>query len=172
MTSCRNITSQLLVVCALVILGHLSSSAQKADPTGIDIHFKVPKGWKKQGDGVFALANLKKSYDIWSQALANGHMPWRLDPRNVAVTCLWDFGITDSAKSGVFRFADRLNELQKDEIYSLKVQSATYIVSIRSKLYRGHYIDGNGERQIQSLSIPIACKLQVIHDHETGGKKE
>lgn len=43
-------------------------------------------------------------------------MPWRLDRKNIAVTCL-DFGIRNGTL--VWELARRLTEIKKDEIYSL-----------------------------------------------------
>ena len=57
-------------------------------------------------------------------------MPWRYDPKNIAVTCLWSFGIIDGAP--VDEFAKRPSVLKINKIYSLEVDSTKYIIHVRT----------------------------------------
>jgi hypothetical protein len=109
------------------------SSGYSRDTTSSEIYinFNVPREWKKVNDSIYVLTNYKKKLNFESSYLAQGHMQWRLDPKNIAVTCLWDFGITDSTT--VFNFAKRLTEVKENKIYSLRIDSTRYIIYVRTK---------------------------------------
>ncbi|MFZ1977088.1 MAG: hypothetical protein WAV76_03960 [Bacteroidota bacterium] len=115
---------------------------QDKTSSNIDVDFKIPKGWKKISDSVYILKNYAKELNEWAPYLAQGHMPWRYSPKNIVVTCLWSFGITDGTPVDVF--AARLNEVKSKEIYSLIVDSTNYIVYIRTK-----------------KNVPIAYKFKI-----------
>ncbi len=130
-------------VVTLIMLTWVSHAfSQDTTSARITINFKVPEGWKKVNDDVFALANFDKTYLFWSSYLSQGHQPWRLEPPNAAVACLWDFGINDGTT--VFQFADRLDEIKTNELYSLAVNTTTYMIYIRIKKH-----------------IPIAYKVEI-----------
>jgi hypothetical protein len=97
----------------------------------ITIEFKIPKGWIKINENLFVLKDYHKELNYWEPALKQGHMPWRYDPKNIAVTCLWSFGISNG--SPVDDFAERLSEIKKDKIYSLEVDTTKYIIYVRTK---------------------------------------
>jgi hypothetical protein len=97
----------------------------------IVIKFKIPKGWDKIKENLFVLKDYNKELNNWAPYLKQGHMPWRYDPKNIAVTCLWSFGITDG--SSVDDFAQRLTEIKKDKVYSLDVDSTEYVIYVRTK---------------------------------------
>ena len=63
-------------------------------------------------------------------------------PKNIAVTCLWSFGITDNTP--VFDFAERLNEIKKGEVYSLTIDSTNDRIYLRTQNH-----------------IPIAIKFEI-----------
>ncbi len=114
-----------------ILVLSIVSSAFCQDSARIDIDFKVPKGWKKLNDSVYVIKNYTKELNEWVSYLSQVHMPWRYNPKNIAVTCLWSFGITNHKP--VFEFSDYLDEIKKDEIYSLTVDSTDYIIYVRIK---------------------------------------
>ncbi|MGA3287022.1 MAG: hypothetical protein ABSD46_06330 [Bacteroidota bacterium] len=120
-----------LFTLTLILVLSTASSTYCQDSARIDVDFKVPKGWKKLNDTIYVIKNYTKELNEWVSYLAQGHMPWRYDPKNIAVTCLWSFGITNHTP--VFEFADYLEEIKKDEIYSLTVDSTDYIIYVRIK---------------------------------------
>ena len=124
----RSIISFTLVSFTLVL-----SSAYCQDSTAplIKVEFKIPKGWRKFNDSVYILKNFDKDFTRSHKSLAQGHMPWRSDPKNVAAACFWSFGITDNTFA--WDFATRFTELKKDQTYSLLVDSTSYIVHVRTK---------------------------------------
>ena len=120
---------------ALVMLALIPQVALCQDSTTSDIvvHLVIPKGWKAEGDSTFVRTNLNQEFAFWHKELDEGHMPWRADPKNIAVTCLWSFGIHDG--SPVFTFADRLGVIKKGSIYSFEADSTQYTIYIKSKDY-------------------------------------
>lgn len=123
---------------------NLSKAITTADSiaTDVEINFKIPKGWAQIHKNTFVLKDYNKEFNFWEKSLNEGHMPWRFDPKNIAVTCLWSFGIKNG--SPVDDFATELNEIKKDKIFSLHVDSTKYIIYVRSKRH-----------------IPIAYKLEI-----------
>lgn len=133
-----------IILCSLVVLALMPrvSFCQDSTVSDVVVHFVIPKGWKAEGDSTFVRTNLNQEFTYWHKELEEGHMPWRADPKNIAVTCLWSFGIHDG--SPVFTFADRLKIVKKGSIYSFKTVSTLYTIYIKSK-----------------DDIPIACRFVV-----------
>ena len=117
-------------VMLLIMIAELSC-CQGSTSAELVINFKVPKGWKRINDSVFVRTNYEEEFRFWYNDLREGHMPWRGDPKNIAVTCLWSFGIHDG--SPVWVFANRLTQVKKNKIYSLRVDSTEYVIYIRTK---------------------------------------
>lgn len=121
------------ILCSLFVLTLLPGVSFGQDSTTSDVvvHFTVPKGWKAEGDSTFVRTNLTQAFSFWHKELEEGHMPWRGDPKNVAVTCLWSFGIHDG--SPVWIFADRLSVIRKGRVYSFTADSTRYVIYVRTK---------------------------------------
>jgi hypothetical protein len=128
----------------------LLAYGQDTTSSPIRVEFTVPKDWKRVNDSLFVIKDYQKQLTYWSSALEAGHMPWRNDPRNVAVTCLWDFGIKDGTP--VFEFAKQLVEVRKNRIYYLTAGAMSYVIYIRIE-----------------KRTPIACKLEIKHRRKSGG---
>lgn len=144
-----NIMKIFSLIFALLLLGNSRLIfAQDTSSSGIKVNFTVPKGWEEKQDSVFILKDFNKEFAKWYQALSNGHMPWRVIPKYVAVTCLWNFGIKDGTP--VSSFANRLIEIKKGEVYSLNNDSKEYFIYIKSM-----------------KSIPIAYKLIIKHSRNS-----
>ena len=99
--------------------------------SSIVVDFKMPEGWVKINKNLFILIDYNKEYDYWELALKQGHMPWRYYPKNIVITCLRDFGISDSKSDS--DIVERLIEIKKDKIYSLKVGLTNYIIYVYTK---------------------------------------
>ena len=132
------------MLCSLFVLTLIPGVSLSQDSTTPDIvvHFTIPKGWKAGGDSTFVRTNLAQAFTFWHNELEEGHMPWRYDPKNVAVTCLQSFGIHDGSPGWIF--ADRLSVIRKGSVYSLKADSTRYDIYVKTK-----------------DSVPIASKLMV-----------
>ena len=126
----RKVKTLQFTVMLLIMIAELSC-CQGSTSAELVINFKVPKGWKRINDSVFVRTNYEEEFRFWYNDLREGHMPWRGDPKNIAVTCLWSFGIHDG--SPVWVFANRLTQVKKNKIYSLRVDSTKYIIYIRTK---------------------------------------
>ena len=113
--------------------------------SNIVVDFKMPEGWVKINKNLFILNDYNKEYDYWESALKQGHMPRRYYPKNVAIACLRDFGISDG--KSVSEFAERLIEIKKDKIYSLKVGLTNYLIFVHTKNH-----------------IPISYKFEIRKD--------
>jgi hypothetical protein len=118
-----------------VILVYSSYSQEKTNlpdslSSDITIEFKIPKGWVQINKNLFVLKDYNKELNNWKPYLKQGHMPWRYSPKNIAVTCLWSFGISNG--SPVDDFAEILSEIKKDKIYSLEVDTTKYIIYVRT----------------------------------------
>jgi hypothetical protein len=141
----KTVVLTVVLVCSITAL----CLSQKLSSTDIEVNFKIPKDWERVTDSLFVIRNYNKLLTYWSRSLAAGHMPWRGDPKNIAVTCLWDFGITNHTP--VFEFASRLKEIKNAELYSLTVDSTTFIIHIRTK-----------------KNIPIAYELEIKNRFNNG----
>ena len=121
------------ILCCLFILTLTPgvSFCQDSTSSDIEVNFTVPKGWNAEGDSVYVRMNYKQEFTYWNNELRAGHMPWRADPKNIAVTCLWSFGIHDG--SPVFAFADRLTEIKRGSVYSFNADSIQYSIYVRTK---------------------------------------
>jgi hypothetical protein len=159
----------LATILTVAYLTPSVSTAQTADSTSIEIHFHIPKGWGKLNDSTFVLRNYDREFNYWAQYLADGHMPWRLGPANVAATCLWDFGIKDPDHMLVWEFVSELKDVKKGEVYSLPVRSKEYVLFVRSKLYQSRFTDGQGRERTDDYLIPIPYRLETRHERKNGG---
>ena len=131
----------LLLLLTVLIIGssfckdktNRSDVSSKVDSlsSSISVDFKIPEGWVKINKNLFILNDYNKEYVYWELALKQGHMPWRYYPKNIVIACLRDFGISDS--KGDSDFVERLIEIKKDKIYSLKVGITNYIIYVHSK---------------------------------------
>ena len=106
----RKVKTLQFTVMLLIMIAELSC-CQGSTSAELVINFKVPKGWKRINDSVFVRTNYEEEFRFWYNDLREGHMPWRGDPKNIAVTCLWSFGIHDG--SPVWVFANRLTQVKK-----------------------------------------------------------
>lgn len=137
-------------MCGLIMLVLVPrmSFCQDSTTSDIVVHFAIPKGWRAGGDGTFVRTNLNQELAFWHRELDRGHMPWRADPKNIAVTCLWSFGIHDG--SSVFTFADRLAVIRKGSIYSFEADSTLYTIYVKTEDY-----------------VPVAYKFVVTNFRKT-----
>lgn len=141
---------RFLVAVSLIILATALCCSQDSTSTTIHIAATVPKGWDRMNDTVWVRNDYDDEFTLWSKAIREGHMPWRRDPKNIAVTCLWSFGIHDGKPVEVF--AKKLTTIKRNRIYSLRIDSAEYVVYVRT-----------------SQRIPIAEKF-VIREHIGNGR--
>jgi len=107
------------------------SSKVDSSSSSIAVDFKMPERWIKINKNLFILNDYIKEYDYWESALKQGHMPWRYYPKNIVIACLRDFGISDSKSDS--DFVERLIEIKKDKIYSLKVGLTNFIIYVHTK---------------------------------------
>ena len=159
----------LAIILTTLCFPSVPSWAQIADSSTVQVHFQVPRDWKKVNDSTFVLRDYDKQFNLWSLALSEGHMPWRLAPENVAVTCLWSFGIKDTAHTPVWEFASELKEVRKDKVYSLTFDSHNYVVFVRLKVYHVHFIDGQERERTEKLYVPIPYRFEVRHGSKNSG---
>ena len=159
----------LPIILIITCFGTLPCSAQDTTSNSVAVHFKVPKDWKRLNDSTFVLKDFGKEFNEWSQYLADGHMPWRLGPKNVAVACLWDFGIEDPEHTLVWEFASYLKEITTGQEYMLTVGFKEYIIFVRSKLYESHFKDGKGRERTDEYHIPIPYRFEIRHATKNGG---
>jgi hypothetical protein len=117
-----------------------------AGASSITIDFRVPSNWKKVGKNSYALKNFGKTLEEWDKVLSEGHQPWRLEPKNAAGACLWDFGINDNSRD-ILDFTDHLTEIGANRSYVLKAGESSYYVFVRV-----------------ADAIPIAYRLVVVTD--------
>jgi hypothetical protein len=127
------------------MLMNFSFYSQDTTSSIVQVNFNVPKDWKKVNDTLFIRRNYFKELNYWVANLSQGHMPWRADPKNIAITCLWNFGIKDGKP--VDEFATHLTEIKKNKVFSFTVDSTRYIICVRTK-----------------KRTPIAYKLEIRHD--------
>jgi hypothetical protein len=118
------------------------SSIKDSLATDVEINFKIPKGWAQINECTFVRMDYNQELKYWEKDLNEGHMPWRFGPKNIAVTCLWSFGITNGTP--VDKFANKITEIKKYRIYSLQVGNIKYIIFVKTK-----------------KNIPIAYKLEI-----------
>jgi hypothetical protein len=118
---------------------------QERSTSDINVLFKVPKEWKKVNDSVYVIRDFNKTLHFWTLYLADGHQPWRYDPRNVAGACLASFGIKDDSE--VEEFSLRLKEIKPQEIYSLSVDNKKFTVYVKKK-----------------KNLPIAHRLEIANE--------
>jgi hypothetical protein len=123
-----------------------NEEVNQAVVSDITANFEVPSDWKKVNSNLYVLRKFNKTFKQWNKFLSEGHQPWRLEPINTAAACLWDFGIKDNSDD-IFKFANRLTEIEANEVYMLKVGKRSYYIYIR--VYK---------------TIPIAYKLTIIED--------
>jgi hypothetical protein len=127
--------------------GYCTESANTgAGASVITVDFRVPPNWKKVGKNSYVLKNFGRTLEEWDKVLSEGHQPWRLEPKNAAGACLWDFGISDNSHD-IFDFADHLTEIRANRSYVLKAGKSSYYVFIRV-----------------TDAIPIAHRLVVVTD--------
>ncbi len=110
---------------------------------GIAVTFAIPSNWKADSENVFSLKNFDEEYSKLEGYTSGGHMTWRLDPRNAAGACLWDFGI-NHIENDIISFSEKLVEVKKDEIYALEI--GTRKLSVYLKI---------------QTDIPVAYKLEI-----------
>lgn len=110
---------------------------------GIAITFAIPSNWKADSENVFSVKNFDEEYNTLEKNQYGGHQPWRLEPRNAAGACLWDFGI-NHVENDIISFSEKLVEVKKDEIYALEI--GTRKLSVYLKI---------------QTDIPVAYKLEI-----------